>query len=362
MKNRKVKFKPLTPIHIGNGEEILPYEYVIKNGYLYKLSHVMIYSKLNEQDKKVYEQKVEKGIIELRTWIREIFNEDLSYERKVEVTESLERAYNEKLHGANKANEESAFIVEDFVNSFEKFYIPGSSIKGAFRNAYEYYLGKDKGIFDYRIQKKPKGEISALKEEAAKGTIYGKELLGYSKVNEDPFRAFKVSDLNLNTNDLKVYESRIYTYKKRVGELEKGIPVYTVCTKGIYNQSSNLEWNFYISLNDELLEKANKHIITIENLMKALNVKSKDIIEEELSFYSKSNYEKSKEIYEKLYELHEEIDPKTQAIIRIGKGSGFNTTTFNLANKNRSDKTDSRSRVLIEDKYPMGWALIEITE
>ena len=53
---------PITPIHIGNGKSILPYEYIIKDGYMYKFDMMDIYSNLNDNEKILFLNYAEKDI------------------------------------------------------------------------------------------------------------------------------------------------------------------------------------------------------------------------------------------------------------------------------------------------------------
>ncbi len=47
MKLYKYKLTPLTPIHIGSGDSLEPYEYVIKNNFLYKFDMSVLYNNVS---------------------------------------------------------------------------------------------------------------------------------------------------------------------------------------------------------------------------------------------------------------------------------------------------------------------------
>ena len=74
----KCKLIPLTPIHIGSGNEIEPYDYVIKNGVFYRINSMDIFENLNDKEKELFTSKIEEGLISFRTYIRDIYKEDFT--------------------------------------------------------------------------------------------------------------------------------------------------------------------------------------------------------------------------------------------------------------------------------------------
>ena len=75
-------------------------------------------------------------------------------------------------------------------------------------------------------------------------------------------------------------------------------------------------------------EKVN---IYIEKLFKSLNSKAKRILELDKEFFSKTKRDKEIFICQKLLERLSKLN-KNEALIRFGRGAGFNSTTLNLAN------------------------------
>ena len=108
--------------------------------------------------------------------------------------------------------------------------------------------------------------------------------------------------------------------------------------------------------------------IDLKDILTSLNRKFETMIEEDMEFYedmrakSRHNRDLLDKILDKVYEIddiYSELNPDNQAIIRFGKGAGFNSTTFNLSAKG---STYIASRNISEDILPMGWALIEFKE
>lgn len=83
--------------------------------------------------------------------------ESLGYISKVEVSPNFLENYQKKIKGAKNSNEENSFAINDFINVYDKAYIAGSTVKGAIKSAYLYYLGDSKKIFNYKVVKDFKG-------------------------------------------------------------------------------------------------------------------------------------------------------------------------------------------------------------
>ncbi|SHH49193.1 type III-A CRISPR-associated RAMP protein Csm5 [Tepidibacter thalassicus] len=358
IENYKITLTPITPIHIGNGQEIFPYEYIVKNGYLYKFNAMDLYDNLGEEQKNKFNEYAQKSLIELRTYITQIYDERLGYEAKIEASDEFIYNYDKKIQGAKNSNEENSFIVNDFVNINNKAYIPASTLKGAIKSAYLYDLGDCNKKFDYKVIKNNKGRIDNNRSEKYKSNIYEKDILQKTNAFDDPFKSVKISDSDLLENVLRLYNINIYTYKKKKCVFKKGIPFYSLCTKSVLSTNDEIKFNINLNLFKGYYNKGKvKKEITKFDILDALNLKSLDIIDNEIEFYeNKAKYNETLEVYEKLKKIHDDLDKDSEALIRIGKGIGFDSTTFNLVNTN---KVDINSRSLVEEIYPLGWAVIK---
>lgn len=152
----------------------------------------------------------------------------------------------------------------------------------------------------------------------------------------------------------------IYTYNKRENKFKKAIPFYSLCTKSRLYENEDINFEFNINLFDGFYEKNNTKLkISKEEILDSLNLKAEDIINRELDFYDDIDYIDTYNIYNDLYDIYENLDKENEALIRFGKGCGFDSTTFNLVNEKRNNVSDSKSRNLAQDKYPLGWAVIK---
>lgn len=358
----KLILKPITPVHIGDGEQILPYEYVFKENCIYKFNPAALYENLTEKDKELFEKYAAHGLIALRNWLSSIYDENLGYESKIKASAAFTENYNKKLRGAENYVEENLFALKSFVNTSGKAYIPGSSLKGALRGVYLYSMGKKMNIFDYTVKKYNTGRIDIKQSEWKKAADYENSILYKKSPISDPFKSIKITDSMSVDEVLKVHDIAIFTYKKQSGSFEKGVAYYALCTKSAC--SNNEEIAFEMGLNifgGYYTSKGIKLKITLEDILASANEKAVDMIENEIDFYnSKAKYDKTKILYDNLKVLYEALDKKSEALIRIGKGSGFDSTTFNLVNLRRNNQMDSNSRNLVEEQYPLGWAVMKI--
>lgn len=86
------------------------------------------------------------------------------------------------------------------------------------------------------------------------------------------------------------------------------------------------------------------------------------MLKEELAFYKQAGYQETFEIYKQIEQIYSSLDKENQMLLRIGRGSGMNATTFNLVNQDRNIRTDPRSRMLVENIYPLGWVVMSLVE
>ncbi|MCI6152328.1 MAG: type III-A CRISPR-associated RAMP protein Csm5 [Fusobacterium perfoetens] len=400
MKVERIQYKctltPLTPIQIGNGNQIYPYDYVVKNGTYYRINLSEIIEKFPQNIKFKFIKLLENNnMIEIRSFIFENYKEEYGYIYKAPVEREFENKYLEKIKGANKKNDENSFIIEEFIGNVEAKYIPGSTIKGAIRSAFLFNeFDKKRDKYDFKKNLKYDKELNKKIEVTAKPFVlvdrYGKTLMGRNSKNEankieakmleltklepkfDPFKNFIVTDTQVTKENTVIKEiSRLMPLGVN-NKLSFGAEVL----KSEYSDNEDVKLNFDIILKlipSSLLKKdsLDKGIIKedvyfeISDIAYALNKKAKKVLEKDLEFFKKNTkyreYEKiSKELLEKLEKLEEKNEDRVEykeALIRFGRGSGFNNTTFNLVNTNEEVYT----RVVAGD-CPVGWALITFEE
>ena len=376
---------PLTPIQIGSGEELFPYNYVVKNKKYYRIDINDVIDNFSDETKKeflrILESKSESiDTVKIRTFINKNYNKGYGYLYQLEVDTEFLRKYESKISGS-KSNEENNLSVKEFIGGNEGKYIPGSSIKGALRTAFlsskmtlkqKYKLDRNK-----RVKTSPFVLMVSDSTPKKEGDTREARLLGLVKLEPkfDPFKQMTVTDTNCDRENFIVAEM------KRIGEKKKGrkteFPMgFSEVTKSKLGGDKEFSFNFQLTMKEpeilidtwKELSKANRQgeneVPVIEKLVKieteelidALNNKAKKMIaSDKVAFraYDNREGEYACELLEKELEKLKE----NEALIRIGKGAGFNSTTFNLYNTCCLVHTR-----VVASKLPVGWAKIVFNE
>ena len=363
IKSYDMYIQPITPIHIGTGEHIYPYEYVIKKGVLYKIEFSDFYSQLKEEEQEEVLKYIENDLVRFRETIKKLYSEKYGYIYKAKVSQNLEENYNKKLGGAINKNDESQFEIAEAIKTMDKAYIPGSTIKGSIRTAYIPYK---KGKISYIVKQDKRGRrvvIDGNKYDEAKITD---ELMDKHGVQMDAFKMVKVSDTQPIKDSLCIDDVVMYTYKRKLEEFEKGMSVYEETTKSLYASNTKLLYKGQIQFFEGYYTKGRLHKnginlnITKNDIMSAMREKAKLMIAKEKSFFKNNgDLKETLMIYEKLEELQKGLG-EDEVLMRMGKGAGFDSTTWNLFNEKIGIQTVSRN--LARKVYPMGWAILSIKE
>src|SRR3989338_1118686 len=191
----KIKADILTPVHIGDGTELEPLEYVIKDKF-YKVNLEEWLSTLSGEKAEEFQRLTGREYAQmstltaLRRFIRDNIDIDKYTEWSVNVSEAVKGRYEERFDA-----HENQLPMSPFIRTANKPYLPGSSIKGAIRTAYLNFL---------------KMQLQTVNEKRRADLVEG-ELLGAIApgrdgkpprfaIDKDPFRAIKVKDVFLPEN------------------------------------------------------------------------------------------------------------------------------------------------------------------
>jgi len=194
-KTYRLKIIVLTPLHIGNGREMLKdYDYAVFRGRTWRINENALLDAQNVEDPRVVNMLMRTPPAELLQ--PKDFTENSPYFRYV-------------LKGTPKSSAKGAVVREQIKDAFDHPYLPGTTLKGALRTALGWYLWKKRGL---------RPEISKLRGRpkfAASG--YERELFGRNP-NHDLLRALQVSDSKpLSTDVLMLVNVRVLTHGKRAG-------------------------------------------------------------------------------------------------------------------------------------------------
>ena len=376
---------PLTPIQIGNGNEVSPFEYIIKNNEYYRVDMNEIMEKMPEGVKKQFLKILEENnMFAARKFLKNNYKIEYGYLYKCHVSTEYSEMYERKIGGVLNKNENNELSVGEFIGTDTGKYIPGSTLKGAFRTAY--LAGNFDSKYFYNIKRNSKTKTKPFiyagdfkegdkKRKYIEAGILEMEIL---EPKFDPFKNFKVTDTEIRDDIIEVKEIlRKGTKNGKKTEMPMGS--FEV-TKSIFGSNENMEMKFQISVkniareaerlyikssirkdkNGNILKPIVKNAVSFyvdDEIISSLNEKAEKILEKDIAFFEKIHDIKSLKFCQKLKKYKESLN-ENQALIRIGRGAGFNSTTFNLYNKNIEEIF---TKVTIED-MPIGWAVITFEE
>lgn len=345
MKKYKLKGTILSPLHIGTGNQIEPFDYVIKNGKLYRILLEDFLYQLSDKKRKIFEDIVYgRNLNRIRKYIIEEIDLEKYSAYLVEVTKEIESLYLSKIDDIK-----NQLLIDPFIRTGgeNKPYIPGSSIKGAIRTALINQIAQDSS------PPRPTG----YREERE----FESRLLGYtSREKNDPFRGIKITDGTLPLDSTIISQVKNVT-KDRSGNLQPN-NIQLICEvtySKISGKSIEFESNLTIDSNLFSINYLSKSF-AIEEIEKACNNFYQDKLRmEDKKFYSASTIS---HISNSL--LNEEMKDDS-FLIRLGRFSGVESVTIdNYRNPKPPGKKGiwGTSRNLVEMKYPLGWIKIKLEE
>lgn len=191
----RLKITVLTPLHIGNGREMLhEYDYAIRNGRTWRINENALLDAQDVENPHLADILAKTKPVELLK--PQDFTENSPYFRYV-------------LRGTPKSQAEGAVVREQIKDAFDRPYVPGTTIKGALRTALAWHLWQKKNL---------RPEISKLggspKFAAAS---YERELFGKNP-NNDLLRALHIADsAPLDTSVLMLVNVRVLTHGGKPG-------------------------------------------------------------------------------------------------------------------------------------------------
>lgn len=350
MTNYYLQLHPLTPIHIGNGEEMPPYSYVVEEDKYYAIDLVLLIESLEKERQDKLLEAMEKGPIQLRQFI---FNlKDI----KGKIFRGRVSPKFESDYLSNIDQEENQLLVQEYIKTVDQPYIPGSSLKGALRTAYLHTFGTD---IKFEVQKNEEGKI-VVPGATHKAKAIESNNLKYINFFGDPFQTIYISDSYPRDYKLTVYRTELINIKKE----STAIPVYQEVIGGEIdsNQSSLFEHELRIhSARQNYSADFNsvKLTITKDDLIRATKKFAKDLLDFECRTLRKYGLNSVLEVYKRLQEIYSNLG-LNESLVRLGKGSGYSSVSLNLANE--WGETETYSRSLGDGLYPFGWALIKVKE
>ncbi len=349
----RIKADILTPLHIGDGTDLEPLDYVISDRF-YKVKLGEWLSTLQGEKLAEFkrlttrEYKKTSILVALRRFVREGIDTARFAEWVAEVDDSVKESYE-----ARSESETSKLTVSPFTRTNSIPFIPGSSIKGAFRTAYLNRLCKT----NERVRRSGyKKRADFAEGELLRALVKDKDGKDIFSIDKDPFRAVKIRDAILPEGATVFIETVNYRRNGRTGFIEPtGIKTITEVTHSVLT-GEELSIEFEMIIDHKVLSEARSGIdrmhkkrMNIHSMLEACNSFYSEALNEEMERFLNNtrNTDRIKEAYRRVIN-----GASGGYLFRLGWGSGLISMTLRelrVANKY------GKSKHLVNGICPMGF-------
>jgi CRISPR-associated protein Csm5 len=341
-----------SPIHIGTGEELEPFEYVIDdNNMLYTFSFFGFVESLSVPDReKLLELQsgpAESSFKNIRNFVKHRFDKK-DIQCQIPVSPQVGQIYREKF-----GKIESMLKVDPFIKTMDTPYLPGSSLKGALRTAVLNLWANSVDEKGHRCRNE--GDIL--------NTTVVRNNRERTDISLDVFKYLKIPDIPIGKDF--TWFTRISNFNIKDGYLnETGIPMLKevscsrVCQYTGFQPGAR-EFEVKLKIDEEIMRHkravTGRRDLTFDTLWQSLDFYRR-ILKREKEKWS-PYHENLKQFYENFYNFLDESGKKYDIkVIKLGFGSGFEAVTIERIRD--PGKKYGKSVNLVEEKYPLGWAVL----
>lgn len=329
----------LSPLHIGAGQELDPFSYIIRKE---KLLMFDLFKWMNgyENKEELYKKMDSGNFLELRAYISRKFNDDNAILCSIpvksrDITERYRKAIND-----NRSKNQAIinFMTRNEITRIP--YIPASSIKGAISTAI-----MSRFVLDAGVKKNNKKDYHEK--------ILGRDIL------KNPMKNLKISDMDLHSTGSFIYEAKEYSMK----------PDKTPTPKGGFEASASL-----CELNSPVIMPLRFSLNNFKLFGESIDLQF--IVDTLYNFYMpkyKNEYKKfyctprAKKIQQAMAPMNvEAVNLKSnETFIRIGRFSHIECVTLDHVRDPKTRKKNGikmpfgTTRTLANGLYPFGWVKLE---
>jgi CRISPR-associated protein Csm5 len=341
----RVNLHILSPIHIGTGQELDPFSYVIRGRGLFLIDLVKWMESYPEKDKLDNMMDSDNFAI-IRSFIAEQFNLESAVRCSIPVDNPiLLETYRKAIKERNPRNQ---VLISPMIRNEVNMdaYIPGSSIKGAMRTAIANRFVEPAGV---------------TKKDSRGRNDYNFKIFG--QINKDPMRGLKISDVPLGKSNTVVVEAKEYPLNPNKPLTPKG---HMETTLSLSHTDKPFVYPLRLSLAPFELHgsKVDPNFI-VDSLYRFYVPK----YEEEYSkFYQPQD---SQAVQEGIIPMNKAVAGlrTNETLIRIGHFSHVECITLDKVRDPKTRKgRDGRplpwgkTRTLANGIYPFGWAKLEFLD
>jgi CRISPR-associated protein Csm5 len=320
---------PLTPIHVGTGETMEPFEYVVAGDTLYRFTMEDFLLALDREVQARFVEVIEQSVPATRRFVAEHVGAAAKVARyTADVSPAARALYDGRMEGLGHPE------VHACIRTNDRAYVPGSSLKGALRTALLYHA-----------MEKDNTERKARRLE--------QRVFRYRRIQEDPFRAFKVGDGEPLEDRAHVRAVTVNTqhsgrWSEDISMLIETIPGFLSDNAAVSSlHAVTFDANFY-----EYHERAFR-LSPGAVLTACRDFYAKHLVAEQS--YTRG-LPRTAAAYDALV-AHTESLPDHTCLVRMAWGSGRGGVTVAYGLRNAPT---SRSRRLTAGGFPLGWTEMAI--
>ena len=345
-----VNLHVLSPIHIGTDQELDPFSYVIRDDNLL-LIDLIRWMEIYPEKEKLHGMMDSDNFAEIRTFIAEKIDPESVTLGSIPIKSSrLISAYNRIIKTKDPRNQ---LLIDGMTRNeiSQVAYIPGSSIKGAIRTAIANHFVKIAGVTSKNKRKifKPVLEPD-----------YNEKIFG--RINEDPMRNVKLSDVSLDSFGSMIVEAEEYSLKEDKPKTPKG---YKEVSDNLCQGGRPVVYPLRLSMEPFSLHGQNIDVSFVINALYRFYVsKYRD---EFSKFYSLGHAE---QIRQNIAPMSLEIANlrTNETLVRVGHFSHVECVTLDNVREPQTRTVKGKrmpygtTRTLANGLYPFGWVKLEFAD
>jgi len=332
MAEYRFQMTPLTPIHIGTGESLEPFEYVVAGTTLYRFTLDEFLLALHREDQAQLVELLGRSVPQTRVFVSQHVDVAVDVARFTATVSPAARAlYDGRMEGGVAHPEVAACI-----RTADQAYVPGSSLKGALRTALLYHaMDKDNSARDAR---------------KLEGSVFG---YNPHRIQQDPFRAFKLGDggpLRERTRlrAVAVNSRHGANWSEKLAILVETVPgVVSDNVKAVSQHPVTFDEAFYHYHDRAFRLTPGLVLAACRDFYGTHLVAEQDFVQD---------LPQAAAAYQALADRAGDL-PDHACLVRLAWGSGRDATTVAYGLRNRQQPI---SRRLTADGFPLGWAELAV--
>ena len=367
----RLKLFPLSPIHVGSGTFVEPFEYDVDSHpelpqlLIYNLDQLL--SHFQPRQRQEFDRLCGGDFYPLRVWLRKQFRtEDLRLRLALSGTAAQDLA--QTLNDRNRTG-----VIELLPRNplTEQAFIPGSAIKGAIRTA----------MLDAVVQMAPSGrqqQLSSLASEVRRERQPGKQnsleqkfqatALEYahrrnkygSDLNYDPFRQLALSDAPIPAGETYIERMQIVKIGQTDQADPRGILMHRELTQSqvVYQNPEQFlvtELRLFPQLADAQWGECRlENRFTWSEIARCCHLFYRDRFQQEIQEHVRHPVVRAR-----LQAAMEAIQPG-ECLIRLGRHSHFECVTIDSAYTSTPKRGAGKTRTFADGLVPLGWAKLAV--